>query len=157
MPEKELETWQNVGRGRAVLKQFNQRGELHDVMITGGKVFHLTPKERRINEEIAANEDLNMFRNGMLAPVKLIETEEDAKELAENPNVMGETEMRSLFKAHHKTFEKRVGEIKNPVVLGRLRDLASEENATLKQVELIDARINEVHPKGYIEVGGVGA
>lgn len=152
MADAELETWKNGTRSLIFIKQYNQRGELHDVMVGPGKVIHISPKERRINQEIAANENQDLFSNGLLTPVRLIETEADAKEIAANPNLMTETEMRDLFKAHFKTFEKRVNEVKNPIALQRLLEIAEEVDAKSSQVKAINERLAEVSPALYSEI-----
>lgn len=152
MAPQDLETWKNVAAGRVVLKQYNQRGELHDVLLAGGKVVHLTPNERRINQELAATDDLDVFKNGFLSPVKLLDDEPDSAVLKANPNVMGEDEMVGLFKAHHKTFEKRIADISSETVLRRLSDLGKAENATFKQLELISSRLAEVAPPLFNDV-----
>lgn len=152
--QPDLELWRNVSAGRVFLKQFNQRGELVDHLINGGKTFNISPKERRINQEMAATEELDVFSNGMLSPVKLIETEEDTAAIANNPNLMAESEMSEIFSGHHKTFAKRVADISNPVTLQRLLEVAASDDvdAKVSQVDLIKARLEEVAPSLYSEV-----
>lgn len=150
--EPDLELWRNVSAGRVVLKRFNQRGELTDVMVGGGKTFDLSPKERRINQEMAATEGLDVFSNGMLSPVRLIESEEDTAAIVSNPNLMAESEMAEIFSVHHKTFEKRLSEISNPVTLSRLLEVAGEVDAGVSKVNAVQARLHEVAPSLYSEV-----
>jgi hypothetical protein len=157
MSNTDLETWKNATLGRVVLKKYNQRGELSDEMVGGGRVFHISPKERRINQEMAANSDLDMFKNGQLTPVRLIDTEEDAKELASNPNAMSETEMHELFKGNWKTFDARVQQVSNAVTLQRMLQVASEMDATLRQVEVVKARLEEIAPSEITEITPAGS
>lgn len=153
----EFETWKNSTAGRVVLKKYNQRGELADEMFGGGKVFHIKPQERRINQEMAASPDLDMFKNGQLTPVRLIDTEEDAQEIASNPNLISDGEMKDLFKAHWKTFESKVGEISNMTTLERLLEVASEVDAKVRQVEFVRARIDELNPADHVEINHAGS
>lgn len=153
----EFETWKNATLGRVVLKKYNQRGELSDEMMPGGKVFHIKPAERRINQEMAALPELDMFQNGQLTPVRLIDTEEDAKEIASNPNLLSESEMRDLFKGHWKTFESKVSEVSNLTTLERLLQVANEVDAKVRQVEVIQARIAEINPVEHVEINHAGA
>lgn len=157
MSASEFESWKNSTPGRVVLKKYTQRGDLGDEMIAGGKVFHISPKERRINQEMAATPELDMFQNGFLTPVRLIETEEDAKEIASNPNLMSETEMADLFKGHWKTFESRVSEVSNLNTLNRLLEVASTVDAKVRQVEVIRARIEEISPEDHVEIAHAGS
>jgi hypothetical protein len=155
MPD-ELETWKNVTRATLVIKKQNQRGELADEIVGGDKVLHISPTDRRINQELAANEDLDMFTNGLLSPVRLIENEEDTAELASNPNSMSEGDMEDLFKAHHKTFEAKVGQVKNEQTLRRMLEVARRIDAKSSQIDKINARLDEVTPKNFVEVEPAG-
>lgn len=155
----EHESWKNTTAGRIFLKKYNQRGELASEMVPGGKVFQISPVERRINTEMAALPELDFFSNGQLTPVRLIETEEDAKEIASNPNLMAESDMVDLFKGHWKTFEARVGEINNLTTLRRLLEVgqSSEVDAKVRQVDVIKAKIEEISPAEHVEINHAGS
>lgn len=155
----EHESWKNTTAGRIFLKKYNQRGELAAEMIPGGKVFQISPKERRINTEMAAGPELDFFSNGQLTPVRLIDTEEDAKEIASNPNLMAESEMVDLFKGHWKSFEARVNDIGNLTTLQRLLEVAQSDavDAKVRQMEAIKARIDEISPAGHVEITHAGS
>lgn len=153
----DLESWKNVTLGRIVLKKYNQRGELADEMVTAGKVFHISPKERRINQEMAANPKMDFFQNGYLTPIRLIETEEDAKELAANPNLMSESEMKDMFKGNWKAFDQRVQEVSNLTTLKRMLEVANEVDATVRQVEVIQSRIDSLNPDDLTEIRHAGS
>ena len=157
MATPELETWKNDTAARIWVKKVDRHGELEDVQVPPGKVLHLTPDERRINHEIAVEEKFDMFKNGSLTPVRLIEGTEDAAEIASNPNLMSETDMRDLFKQNWRTFDAKVQEITNPIALDRLREIASEEDATVRQMEVITNRLAEFgHVVSGSEVDQVG-
>lgn len=157
MTTDDFETWKNSTAGRVVLKKFNQRGELSDEMMSGGKVFHIKPQERRINQEMAATPELDMFSNGQLTPVRLIETEEDAKEIASNPNLLSESDMKDLYKGHWKTFESKVAEISNINTLERLLEIGSEVDAKVRQIDVIKARVEELNPVEHTEINHAGS
>lgn len=159
MSDQKHETWKNATQGRIFLKKYNQKGEMAAEMIPGGKVFQISPNERRINAELAATPDLDFFQNGQLTPVRLIETEEDAKEIASNPNLMAESDMVDLFKGHWKTFEARVGEISNLTTLRRLLEIAQSDqvDAKVRQVEAVKQKIEEIDPPDHVEIGHAGS
>lgn len=144
----ELETWRNNTASRVWLKKYNSQGLLVDELIGGGKQFHVTPNERRLNQEKAANVELDVFSNGTFAPVRLIDGEEDAKALADNPNVMSDSSMGDLFKQKGATatFIEKVNAISNPTTLNRLLSVAEERDASVKQVGVIRARLEQVSP-----------
>lgn len=146
--QSDKETWQNVMAGQVVLKQYLQTGDLGDVAVPGGRNFYISEKERRINQEMAATKELDMFSNGTLVPIRLIEGSEDAEELKDNPNILGETEMRGLFEEHWKKFDDRIGKMSNTPALQRLLEMAKdpETGATVRQAEQIQARIAELNP-----------
>lgn len=155
----EHESWKNTTAGRIFLKKYDKRGELAAEMVPGGKTFQITPHERRINSEMAASPGLDFFSNGQLTPVRLIETEEDAKEIASNPNLMAESEMVDLFKAHWKTFESRIAEVGNLTTLQRLLEVAQSDqvDAKVRQVDALKARIEEISPADHVEINHAGS
>lgn len=146
----QIETWQNVTKGRVVLQRLGALGQKRPEMIGADKVFHITPVERRMNQEAAANEDLDVFLNGTLQPLHLLEDSEDYKTLTANPNLLGDDDqIRRLFKANNDVFAARLAEIKNPSALERLLVLAQQDEtgATVAQLRMIEARNQQVTPK----------
>jgi hypothetical protein len=154
----EIETWKNVTRGRVVLWRLGALGQKRSEMIGADKLFHITPRERRMNQEAAANEDLDVFLNGTLQPVRLIETSDDFKQLTANPNLLGDDEQVSrLFRAGPDVFAARLAEIKNPSALERLLQLANQDEtgATVAQLRMIQARLDQVQPPiNSVHMGG---
>jgi hypothetical protein len=139
------ETWKNVTKGKRHVVKYDPKGNIVTEIIKAGATVMLTPEEREINMERAANEKLCIFKNGSLIPVRVLD-EEVAKEFASNPNNASDTELKALFKAQWKTFDSRVSEIDNVYTLERLRDLAESEEigATVRQHNTILGRIEEV-------------
>lgn len=148
----ELEVWKNPGVSHVVLIRFGASGSLIEERVVGGKKVHLTPTERKINEERCVEPEFNPFRNGMLAPVRLVNAEDEA-EFASNPNLMTEEEMRSIVKANPKKFVERLAALTNPILVTRLRDIAYEEDASVNRVEAISKRLEKLAPK-VIHSGG---
>lgn len=145
----QLETWQNATRGRVVLRRLGALGQVRYEMIGSGKTFHITPQERRMNQEVAANEDLDFFLNGTLQPINLADTD-DAEILKNNPNLLGDEEqIRRLFRASQDVFAERLATIKNASALERLKEIAYQDEtaATLAQVRMIEARLEQVNPE----------
>jgi hypothetical protein len=143
----ETEAWRNSTAATVVLKKFNQLGQLDEERVIGGRSVVLTPHERRINQEMAASESLDVFKNGMLSPVRLLDSEEDTEEIKANANAMSEPAMKALFKSQIKTFKAKVEEISNPNTLNRLLEIANEVDASIRQADTIKERLAEVTPK----------
>lgn len=147
------EAWKNESAGIVVIKRVARTGELTDELLTAGKVIHLTPSERRMNQETFADPGYDFFTNGTLSPVKLVETAEDVEQFKGNPNHLSEDEMRGFFKSKAiKAFESRVEGITNPIALNKLLAIATEEDATLRQVQVIKGRLEEVAPSLYSSI-----
>lgn len=151
MEKPKLETWQSGVKGIVAVKKFDRRGELKDEVIRAGQKFTITTEERIFNQDRAANPDLDDFRNGRLIPVRLLDGTEDAKEIASNPNLIGEGEMADLLKGHFKTLESKLKSISNTVALQRFLAVAEQNDATIKQVAAIRERIEEVNPVTVVE------
>lgn len=164
MSDDQLETWKNPTQGRVWINRLDHHGDLEKVEIIGaGRTFHISPKERRLNQEMAAKTDLDIFTNGTLTPLRLIEGTADAEAFAQNPNLMTEDDMRGLFKpgrsetakvAMGEAFIERLASIKNTATLERLLSLARDEDAPLSRVEAIQQRLAEVQQPGvFAQVG----
>jgi hypothetical protein len=144
-----LETWKNQSAGRVVVRKRGEFGVETDEMVSGGKVLHIAATDRRMNQERAATEELDVFTNGMLTPMKLGDS---AEEFASNPNLLTEGDMRTIVRSHPKTFEKRLREISNPVVVSKLLEVAREEDCTIKRIESIQAQLEAVSPINTVKI-----
>lgn len=154
---KDFESWKSAIAGVIVIKRFDRKGDPIDEAVYSGKSVMLTPEERRLNQEIAAEPELDPFQNGMLIPVKLIESADDYEDLKGNPNHLSEPEMRALL-ANPKAIDKlksTIGSLSNPVTLQRLLAIAEEPDVdvTVRQIKVIKERISEVGASdSYVEV-----
>lgn len=148
----ELETWRNISRSRHVLKKFGAKGDLIDEMIAGKKQFHVSTRERHINTEMAAEDKLDPFTNGMFVPVTLLDSTEDAEQIASNPNVLSESEMVDLVKGAAPKLKARLEEIINPIVVERLREVAADADVQASKMTAIEARLEALQPKLAVEV-----
>lgn len=140
------ETWRNVTKGlHGVLKHDRFGNEKHE-QVRPGQTVQLTVEERMLNMDRAADEKLDVFRNGTFVPVRLIDDAEDAAEIASNPNLKGENDLKDMLSLHWKKFGSAVEEISNVGTLIRLREIATEEDATMRQFKVIENRILAVEP-----------
>lgn len=149
------ETWMNAAKGRAGVLKYDRSGNLRQELVRSGGKIDLTTDERLVNQERAANESLDIFKNGMLVPVKLLDTAEDSKDIAENPNLKSETELLAMFKLQWKKFEVEVGNITNTAAIERMIDVAEREevDATVRQVSVLRARLVELDPDAALDAG----
>lgn len=145
----ELELWKSNAAGRVVVRKMGQYGVETEEMVEGFRTLHISEADRKLNQERAASDDLDVFKNGMLSPIRLGDS---AAEFADNPNHLTESDMRELVKAHPKTFAKRISEITNPVLIGRLLEVAREEDCTMSRLELLQARMEDVDPVKTVKI-----
>jgi hypothetical protein len=147
-PMVEYEQWENASQGLVVLRKLDSLGQITEERVPGGRKVQITPQERRHNQEQAATEALDVFTNGTLRPVRLIDKEEDTEFLQSNVNAMSEDSMRDLYRGPLREFKTRVDAISNPIALQRLLEIASDESvdATIRQVETVKARLEKVRP-----------
>lgn len=160
--EPEVETWMNAAPGMVVVKRLDHRGDFtKDEVVYSGKSLHITPQERRMNQEMAASADQDVFQNGFMTPLRLVGSAEEEREIAANPNLMSESDMRGLFKGHWKSFDAKLATITNTVALQRMLAMAEdpEIDASVRQVQRIKDRLGEVSPTGnrVIEVEQAGS
>lgn len=143
-----LELWRNGGRGRVLVNRFGNDGKVRAELIGGGKAFHLTPTERRMNQEMAALPSLDVFSNGTLQPVRLLDGEPDTQALLDNPNHIPDDDARKVFKLGDPQFKARIEAVTNGAALENLRTLAQERQtrATVWQLQVIEARLADVAP-----------
>jgi hypothetical protein len=149
--ERDVEMWENHSNGKVWVWKIDQRtGGMRDEIVASGMKFSIKNDDRVMNQEMAASEEMDIFKNGTLMPVRLIDQEE-AKELASNPNFISESEMRDLFTGHWKTFETKVASITNAGVLERMLAISGEVDAKVRQVEVLKARLHELNPIPVVE------
>ncbi len=150
MPDKK-EIWMNSSKGKALVLKYDRLGNLtHEVVRSGGKV-DVTTDERLINCDRAALETLDIFKNGVMTPVRLLDGTEDAKEIASNPNLKTEADLRKLFTLQWKRFDEELSAITNTTTLSRMMELAIQDDATVRQVATIKARLEAVDPSAAFD------
>lgn len=140
--EPGIETWRNTTAGTVYITRIGEYGKRVSELIYGGRVFSITPQERRLNQNACATPTLDMFTNGTLEAVSLIDGEPDTPRLRNNPNMLDEKEIPRLFKLRGENFSERIATITNPATIARLVELAREPrmNATVAQFEMLRRR-----------------
>jgi hypothetical protein len=156
MAKQEFETWESAIKGTIGIKKFDRRGDLATEIVRGGRKVHLTPDERRYNSERAASSGQDPFANGMLVPVTLLDSSEDAEAIAANPNVLSADDLQNLFELQWKKFDQELVKITNVSALTRLMEMAVDADATVRQMQSIKQRISQVDPSILLDDGASG-
>jgi hypothetical protein len=145
------ETWEHPGGGLIYILTYDPQGKLRSTPVRSGKQITLSIEERKINQDRAASEKSDVFTNGSLIPVRLVETAEDYVEIANNPNLIDEADMIALFKLKGKAFTSRIAEISNEAALSRILQIAENSDSddspvkvSMPQFKAIQKRIAEV-------------
>ena len=146
MIESDKETWENIGKGDIFVLTFDHTGRLKSVPVRAGSKITMSIEERQLNQERAFSPDVDMFTNGRLSPIRLVDTADDYEEIANNPNHISESDMVDILKLKGKAFNERIGEITNAVALERMFELASDEsaNVSMTQFRSLEKRLADV-------------
>jgi hypothetical protein len=144
-----LEAWRNTLRGRVIVMRTVAYGEVVREVISGGATFFITPADRRMNQAKAATPPQDVFTNGTLEPVSLIDSEPDTAKLLANPNILSSAQMRRMFRIKGDAFAESVSKITHAATLARMREMCENPgiDARISQVSAIDARIAAVSSK----------
>lgn len=144
----EKEAWQNTSRGSVYVKKYGARGEETTVRVLGGQVVTLSPEERKLTTMAIPpkNKHLNVFENGVLVPLQLVDSAEDYEEIASNPNLLGDSDIREALREKTPTLKKILAEISNVNLVRRFQELAAEEEdkMTMPKIRAIEARLEEL-------------
>jgi len=145
---KQYEVWRSAINGGIYLRRYDRNGSFVFESVLAGRTIHITPDERRVNQEMSSSPDADPFMNGFLVPVRLLEDDKDAEVLALNPNSMSEDEMRLLLSDRRslKNLTKAVSAVVNPMTMQRFLAVAQEPDvdATVRQMSVLQERLAEV-------------
>lgn len=147
---EEREIWRNLNLGDVWI-------DLNDPYTPNMRVSHrigpgdqvsITTEERRFNQSRVPKKEQDLFTNGTLTPVQLVDSAADFEEIALSPNVKSETDLREMFGLPITKFKKELAEIDNVRLLERLAELSGDEdiNASVPQNRAIEARLADVRP-----------
>jgi hypothetical protein len=137
-----IEVWQNTTPGTVYITRIGEYGKRLSELIYGGRVFSITPQERRLNQNACARPGFDMFTNGTLQPMTLLDGEPDTPRLRQNPNMVDEKEIPKLFRLRGEAFAERINTITNTATISRLLELARDAryNVTVQQFEMLRRR-----------------
>lgn len=141
------ETWQNVTKGLVEISESDSAGRPKGRTIRAGGKVVISTADRLMNQDYAASPEKDLFRNGVLAPVRLAEDAEDYVEIASNPNFLSESDISELLKAPIGQVRDRLGQIDSKQTLEVIRTMADDLDDVRKTVtSAIADRINVVNP-----------
>lgn len=141
-----MERWQSVTKSICIVKRVGEFGKVFSERITPGKVFHILPSERRMNQHECAMPGGDLFSNGMLMPLELVEGEDDNEALLSNPNLVQSADVSRIFKLKGAAFRDRLADVTSVATLRSLKEKAEEPRtqATVSQLRAIEERLGDV-------------
>jgi hypothetical protein len=134
-----VETWVNAGPSLVYLTKIGEYGRRESELVYGGKVFGITPQERRFNQSQCYDAKNDPFTNGTFKPLVLLDTEPDTERLRSNPNVLDDDRVAGLFKLTGEAFSQRLLEVTNATAVDRLIDIAKQPStgASVQQLDIL--------------------
>jgi hypothetical protein len=134
-----VESWKNIGASMVHIIKIAEYGRRESDLIYGGRLFTVTPQERRLNQSQCHDPANDPFTNGTFSPVALLEDEPDTTKLRNNPNVLDERDVQQLFAVSGEVFSERLVAITNPAAVDRLVEAAKrpETGASVQQLDIL--------------------
>jgi hypothetical protein len=137
----DMPIWVQVTEGRT--GQMRHR----EVPVKGGTIV-ISEEDRRHNQaQVYFNPAVDVFTNGSLIPVRLIDSSEDYEELATNPNFLSDEDIRDSLKGPVKKLRESLEEVSNLQVVSRYAAAAEELEVTKAKQDAIEARLEALTPK----------
>ena len=129
----------NAGQGLVYITKIGEYGRRESELVHGGRVFALTPQERRLNQAQCFDPKNDPFTNGSFKPLALLDDEVDTARLRNNPNVLDDHRVGELFALKGEGFSQKLLEITNQTAIDRLIEIARQPDAgaTVQQLEIL--------------------
>jgi hypothetical protein len=134
-----IETWSNTSPSLVHLIKIGEYGKRETELVYGGRLFSLTPQERRLNQSSCFDAKNDPFTNGTFKPIALVEDEPDTERLRSNPNVLDDDGVTEIFALTGEAFSQRLIAITNPTAVNRLIEAAKQPTtgASVGQLETL--------------------
>jgi hypothetical protein len=134
-----VESWLNTSPSLVYLIKIGEYGKRETDLVYGGRIFSLTPQERRLNQSSCFDAKDDPFTNGTFKPLSLVEDEPDTERLRTNPNVLDDDDVAELLKLTGEAFSQRLIAITNVTAVDRIIETAKQPSAgaTVGQLETL--------------------
>lgn len=137
------EEWRNDTLGKIGIIRFDRDGREDMDWIPGGRLFFITPDERKANQRAVALPQYDPFTNGSFRAVSgLDEGDPDYAKLVDQPDAMTDDEIDQLLDGGISTFEEVVLQVTSETTLRRILDKAEAEGAAARRLNLVRDRLH---------------
>lgn len=141
-----FEEWSSTIAGEVYVK-VTRGNEIIDQRVPSGGTVLLSTEDRQLNQRLAYSPDADVFSDGTLVPVVLLDTAEDYEDIKANPNLMSIPEMKELLNMNTNAFKKAIKDISSLRTLHLIRGFAEEDDTTSNaMLKAIKDRLSEVQP-----------
>lgn len=145
--QSKLEVWRNTAAGFRWYQSYDLQGRPTSKTVAGGRTFTITAFERQINQEAAAEPEMDLFRNGTFVIVK--PAEDTIMDEIASPESMTDEELVAGVRAvlyedgDIKTWLEGVTSV---ITLQRVLEQLVAEDAPKKTIDHVKERIAESQP-----------
>ena len=152
----EQETWRSNAGGLIFVKvrdPYDDR-KMVDRSVGPGEALVISSEERYLNQSAYVNQKYDFFSNGMLEPVRLVETAHDFAEIQVQPNLKTESDLQDILKMSVTKLKKEIAEISSLTVIDRLITMAdADDSMTAGKIKALDERREELDPSNDNYIG----
>ena len=145
--QESAEVWKNTAAGMRWIKVLDRQNREVGKTIAGGRTFTISTFDRQSNQDMAAEPELDLFRNGTFVLVR--QAEETQMDEVTSSDSMTDAELAGLvheIMGKNVTIEQAIHKISSPVTLGRLMEALVIEDAPSSAVKAVKAKRNKVEP-----------
>lgn len=145
--QESAEVWKNTAAGMRWIKVLDRQNREVGKTIPGGRTFTVSTFDRQSNQDMAAEPELDMFRNGTFVLVR--PAEETQMDEIESSDSMTDAELAGLvheIMGKNVTPNQAIRNINSPVTLGRLMEALVIEDAPSSAIKAVKAKRNKVEP-----------
>lgn len=146
------EVWKNTAAGMRWMKVIDRQGRETGKTVMGGRTFTITTFDRQVNQDTAAEPELDHFRNGTFVLVKeSVDTNQD--EVASSDSLTDAELATTVHEilAKNVTAEQAIFKISSPVTLGRLLEALVVEDAPKSAIDTVKAKKQGIEPGAAVE------
>lgn len=145
MSRNEVELWKNVSLGSAWVRKTDHRGLEKVEVIKGKRTFTITPFDRQINQQMSAEPEADLFRNGWFVLVRAADSTDENEILG--TDAMTDNEIETLVlevQGNPDAINPVVRKIKSPVTLDRIIEEMVVQDAPHSAVAIVKAAREEM-------------
>jgi len=141
--ELENEKWKNVSSVTQWVIATDGYGQRVGRKVLPGREIAVRPSERSEIQHRVAHEKNDIFTNGDMVPVTLVESAPDFAEIQDN-DYLSESDLEDVLKGRADALRERVAEIESPTTIKRLLDMCEAKDLASSKVKVLEERYEKL-------------